>query len=68
MLTNGKSQVEKIDAVQADSHLDTWITICILTNVIVPRREYAGDMWEADADFVQQVERVQMAAAEKTVP
>ena len=67
VLLKGKSQVEKIDAVQADSHLDTRITICILTNAIVPRREYAGEIWEVGAEFVKQVERVQMAAAGKTV-
>ena len=66
-LPKGKSQVEIIDAVLADSHLDTRITNFILTNVIVPRREYAGGIWLTDAEFVKQVERVQMAAAENTL-
>ena len=67
VLPKGKSHFEKIDAVLADSHLDTRITVCILTNVIVPRRECAEEIWEVDAEFVKQVERVQMAAAEKAV-
>ena len=40
----GKAHVGKMDAILTDSHLDTRIRICILTNVIVPRLEYAGSM------------------------
>ena len=39
VLKNGKSQVEEIAAVLADSHLDTRITIYTLIHVIVPRRD-----------------------------
>ena len=66
VLLKGKSQVQKIDAVLADLHLDTRKTFCILTNVIVPRREYAGEVLEVDAEFFKQVQRVQVSAAEKT--
>ena len=46
--------------------LDTKITICFLMKVIVSGREYAGEVWEADAELVKQVERVQMAEEQKT--
>ena len=32
-------------------------------NVIVPKLEYAGEVWEGDAKFVKQLETVQMTAA-----
>ena len=48
----GKSQLGNMDAVLSDTHLDTRITLCILINVIVPKREYAGEFLEADAEFV----------------
>ena len=34
--------------------------------VIVPGREYSGELWEADAEMVKQVERVQMAEEKMT--
>ena len=49
LLGKGKYQVGRMDAVLADSHLDTRIRKCILICVIVPRREYAG-VWEGGAD------------------
>ena len=44
-------------------HLDTRIRICILINVIVPKLEYVGEVWEGNAKFVKQLETVQMTAA-----
>ena len=37
----GKSQVGKMDAILADSHIDTGTKSCIRINVIVPKLEYA---------------------------
>ena len=34
-------------------------------NVIVPKLEYAGEVWEGNAKFVKQAETVQMTAATK---
>ena len=45
----GKSQVGKMDAILADPYLDTSIKICVLSNVIVPKLEYAGEIWEGNA-------------------
>ena len=49
---NGKSQLGNMDAVLSDTHLDTRITLFTLINVIVPKREYAVELLEADAEFV----------------
>ena len=54
-----------MDAVLTDSHLDTRIKIYILTNVIVPKLEYAGEVREGNAKFVKQPKTVQMTAANK---
>ena len=54
-----------MDAILTDPHLDTWIKICILINVIVPKLGYAGKAWEGHAKFVKQLETVQMTAAKK---
>ena len=54
-----------MNAILTDPHLDTRIKICILMNVIVPRLEYAGEVWEGNAKFVKQLETVQMTAAKK---
>ena len=35
----------------------------ILMNVIMPRLEYAGEVWERNPKFVKQLETVQMTAA-----
>ena len=43
------------------------INMCILMNVILPKLEFAGEVWEGNAKFVKQLERVQMAAAKKKV-
>ena len=54
-----------MDAILTDSHLDTRIKTCILMNVIVPKLEYAGEVWEGNAKLVKQLETVQMTAAAK---
>ena len=54
-----------MDAILTDSHLNTWIKICFLTNVIVPKLEYAGEVREGNAKFVNQLETVHMTAAKK---
>ena len=65
VIGKGQSQVGTMDAILTDPHLDTRIKIYILTNVIVPKLEYAGEMWEGNAKFVKQLETVQMTAAKK---
>ena len=54
-----------MDTILTDSHLDTKVKLCILMNVIVPKLEYAGEVWEGNANFVKQLETVQMTAAKK---
>ena len=48
-----------------DPHLDTRSKICILMNLIVPKLDYAGEVWEGNAKFVKQLETVQMTAAKQ---
>ena len=55
VLGKGKSQIGKMDAILTDSHLDNRIKICILMNVIMPKIEYAGEIWEGIAKFVKQL-------------
>ena len=52
-----------MDAVLTGPHLDITIKICILINVIVPKLEYAGQVWQENAKFVKQLDTVQMTAA-----
>ena len=52
-----------MDAILTDPHLDTRIKICILMNVIVPKLEYSGEVWEGNENFVKQLETVRMTAA-----
>ena len=54
-----------MDAILTDPHLDTRMKIYILTDVIVPKLECAGEVWEGNAKFVKQLETVQMTAAKK---
>ena len=54
-----------MDAILTDPHLDARIKIYILMNVIVPKLEYAGQVWEKNAKFVKQLETVQRTAANK---
>ena len=61
----GKAQVGKMDAILTDSHLDTRIKICVMINVIVPKLEYAGEVWQGNAKFVKQLETAQMTAPKK---
>ena len=56
-----------MDAILTDSNIDTRIKRCILINVIVPKLEYAGEVWEGNAKFVKQLETVQMTAATKVL-
>ena len=67
MIGKGKTHVGKMDAILTDSHLYARIKRCILMNVIVPKLEYAGEVWEGNAQLVKQLETVQMAAAEKVL-
>ena len=55
-----------MDVILKDSHLDTRIKISILMNVIVPKLEYAGEVWDGNAMLVKNSETVQKAAAEDT--
>ena len=48
-----------------DSHLDIRIKRCILLNVIVPKLEYAGEVWEGNKKFAEKLKTVQMSAARK---
>ena len=41
-----------MDAIRTDPHLDTRIKMCILINVIVPKFDCAGEVWEGNAKFV----------------
>ena len=63
VIGKGKSQVGKMDAILTDSHLDTRIKLCILINVVVPKLEHAGGVWEGNAKLVKQLETVRMTAA-----
>ena len=58
-----KAQVGKMDPTLTDSHRDTRINIFMLINVIAPKLEYAGGVWEGNAKLVKQLETVQMTAA-----
>ena len=62
----GKSDVGKMGAILTDSNHDTRIKRCILINVIVPKLEYTGEVWEGNAKVVKQLEAVQITAAKKT--
>ena len=60
----GKSRGGQTDAIITDPYLDARIKRCILVKVIVPKLEYAGEVWEGNAKFVKQMETiVQMTAA-----
>ena len=67
MIGNGKAHVGKMDSILTESHLDTRIKICILINVIVPKLEYAREVWEGNAKLVKQLETVHMTAAKKVL-
>ena len=42
-----------MDAILTDPPLDTWIKIRILIIVIVPKLEYAGEVWKGNAKFIK---------------
>ena len=46
-----------MDAILTDPYVDTRIKTCILINVIIPKLEYAGEVWEGNAKFVKQLEQ-----------
>ena len=50
-----------MDVILRDSHLDTRIKICILTNVIVPKLDYAGDVWGGNVKLVKILKTIPMA-------
>ena len=52
-----------MDAILTNSQLDTTIKICIMINVIVPKLEYAVEVWEGNAKFVKQLETMLMTTA-----
>ena len=55
----------QMDAILKDPHLDIRIKIYFLINAIVPKLEYALEVWEGNAKFVKELETVQMTAAKK---
>ena len=62
MIEKGTAHVRKMDAILTDSHLDT--RICIMSNVIVPKLEYA-EVWEGNEKLVKQLETIQLTVAKK---
>ena len=56
-----------MDAILKDPHLDIRIKLYILINAMVPKLEYAGEIWEGNTKFVKHLETVQMTAAKKTL-
>ena len=45
----------KMDAILTGSPLDTRIKRCILMSVIVPKLDYAGEVWEGNTKFEKQM-------------
>ena len=64
MIGRGKAHEGKMDAILTDSHLDARIKRCVLINV-VPKLEYAGEVWEQNAKLDIQLETAQTTAAKK---
>ena len=54
-----------MDTILRESQLDSRIKRCILRNVIVPKLEHAGDVWEGNAKPVKKLETVPMTAAKR---
>ena len=65
LIQKGKTEVGRMDMILRDSRLDTRIKRCILLNVIVPKLEYAGEVWEGNKKLADKLETVQMSAAKK---
>ena len=57
-----------MDAILTDPDVNTRFEICILMNVIVPKFECAGEVWQANAKFVKQLGTVQKAPAKQKMP
>ena len=56
-----------MDAILTDPHLETRIKTCILVNVVVPKLEYAGEVWEGNAKFVRQPKTAVQTTAAKNI-
>ena len=56
MIGKGKAHVGEMDVILTDSHLDTRIRRCIMINVILPKLEYSGEVWDGNAKLVKQKE------------
>ena len=52
-----------MDAILTDPDVNSRFEICILLNVIVPKFECAGEVWQANTKCVKKPETVQMAPA-----
>ena len=55
VIETGKVQIGKMDVILRESQLDVRIKRCILRNVIVPKLEYEGEVWEGNAKLVKKV-------------
>ena len=67
VMGKGEAHVCNMDAIAilTDSRLDTRIKRCILMNVVVPKLEYAGQVWKVDAKIVKRLETIELTAAKK---
>ena len=65
MIQKGKAEAGRVNVILRNSHLDTRIKRCTLLNVIVPKLEYAREVWGANKKLPDKMERVQMAAGKK---
>ena len=65
VIRKGNAHIGKMDAILTDSHLEK--KKCILMNMIVPKLEHAGEVWEGNAKLVKQLEIVHMTAAKKVL-
>ena len=65
VIEKGKAEIGKIDVIPRDTHLDSSIKRCILMNVIVPKLEYAGEIWEGGAKLVKKLETIPVPEAKK---
>ena len=66
MIQKGKAEVGRMDVILTDSLLDTRTKRCILLNVILPKLEYAGEVWEGNKKLADKLETVQMATSQST--
>ena len=56
MIVKGRAHIGKMDATPTDSHLDARIKRCFMINVIVPKLEYAGLVWESNTKLVKKLD------------